>query len=368
MSNSQSGKLKNYYKILEIDAFADEAAIRSAFRKLVRRYHPDVDRNNNTLEEKFKLINEAYDTLGNPEKKAFYDESLKIALGLNADKKKQTANSGQNQTGTKSSGDTRTKANPKPAGKTQGKTEPPPLNEFFETFLKKGFNFGGDGPDDSSSFTGNSQRQGGPKGSPKRGQDVTVEAAITPAEADEGVVKTVNVQHNEVCRRCAGTGKVSGSVCTACNGDNMLKRHKKIDVRIPRGVKNGSKVRVGGEGGRGLDGGEPGDLFLLIKIAIDPGLKIEGLDVYSEVPISITDAVLGTTLDVATINGKVKMTVPPLTSSGKVFRLKEQGVQNGSNRGDQFVTVKIMAPENLSKRELELYNELARLQNGRNTP
>jgi molecular chaperone DnaJ len=357
-----AGKLKNYYKILELELFADEAAVKAAFKKLVRKYHPDVDRTNPALEEKFKLINEAHEMLSNAEKRAFYDESLKLALGLEKDKKQQSR-AKLKPSASKTAQQTAT--GPKATAKSE---TVPPLNEFFESFLKKGFGTNDDGKGES--FFHNSQKQSGSgssgrKTTSKRGQDVTVEAAITPLEAEEGVVKTVNVQHNEICRRCAGTGKVNGTPCTGCNGDKILQRHKKIDVRIPKGVKNGSKVRVAGEGGRGTEGGEHGDLFLLIRIDIDPGLRIEGLDVYSEVPIGITDAVLGATLDIPTVGGKVKMTVPPLTSSGKVFRLKEQGVQNGASRGDHFVTVRIVAPDNLNKRELELYNELARLQQER---
>jgi molecular chaperone DnaJ len=126
-------------------------------------------------------------------------------------------------------------------------------------------------------------------------------------------------------------------------------------------VKNGSRVRVAKEGGRGAGGAESGDLFLQIEISYDPSLRIEGLDVYGEVALSITDAVLGGELDVPTLGGPVKMTIPPGTQTGKVFRLKDRGVQSGMAKGDHFVTVVVVTPENLTARERELYQELARL-------
>jgi DnaJ-class molecular chaperone len=237
-----------------------------------------------------------------------------------------------------------------------------PINELFETFLKKGFKTENQNAEDGIFRTAqqkDSTKDG--KEKPRRGEDVIVQTAISPVEAEQGVVKTVNVQHNELCRRCSGTGKVNGTPCTGCNGEKILVRLKKIDVRIPAGVKQGSRVRVDREGGRGQGGAENGDLFLQIEIAYDPSLRIEGLDVYGEMPISVTDAVLGGEIEVPTLMGPVKMSVPPSTASGKTFRLKERGAQNGQNIGDHYVTVKIVPPVNLSAREKELYEELARL-------
>ena len=209
-----TGKLKNYYKILELELFADEAAVKAAFKKLVRKYHPDVDRNNPSLEEKFKLINEAYEMLGSTEKRAFYDESLKLALGMDG---KQPP-PGKDKAQPKPQARSGEGARPKPSAtsaRSDGKADAQqPINEFFESILKKGFGAGEDGkPGEagkggSGSFFNSSQKQTAStgKGTPKRGQDATVEAVVTPVEADEGVVKTVNVQHNDVCRRCSGTG------------------------------------------------------------------------------------------------------------------------------------------------------------------
>ncbi len=348
-------KFKNYYHILELGEFADGEAIKAAYRKLARQYHPDVNPSD-AAGEKFKLLNEAYDVLGDPDKKVLYDQSLKIV-------QKKVTKPAEAKTTAGASGK---KASPPPSSSDLRDKTAASINELFESFLKKGL--GGVPPQDNKTKHSHKKEQDGVfKNNRKdnkatRGQDVTVEASITPMEAQQGVVKTVNVQHNEVCKRCNGTGKINGSQCGTCHGEKIMIRLKKIDVRIPAGVKQGSKVRVAGEGGRGQNNGENGDLFLQIQIAMDPSLRIEGLDVYGEAVISVLEAVLGGEINVPTLAGSYKVTIPPLSSTGKVLRLKEQGVQNGQLKGDHFVTLKIMAPESLTAKEKELYEELARLQ------
>ncbi|MBX2861301.1 MAG: DnaJ domain-containing protein [Vampirovibrio sp.] len=359
--------LKNYYKVLELETFADADTIKAAYRRLARKYHPDLNKDNVAAEEKFKRINEAYDYLSDSSRKAIYDQSLKQMSQKKVKKEKATSQKSQSQKSPPPQKKAQTKSPehpPKPQAEEPASSTP--IHELFESFLKKGF-----GTEESAQH----KRQGTkkpkdtkssgvfkPKSAVKRGEDISVETNITPLEAEQGVIKTVNVQHNEFCRHCSGTGKVSGSSCSTCHGEKIVTRLKKIDVRIPVGVKQGSKVRVSGEGGRGKNGGEDGDLFLNISIAVDPSLRIDGANVYCEVTISITEAVLGAELDVPTLNGPVKMTVPPNTSSGKVFRLKGMGVQHGGVKGDEFVTVNITSPDSLSDREKELFEELAKIQ------
>lgn len=396
------GAFKNYYRVLDVQDFADPEAIKAAYRQLARKFHPDLNGGNMEAEERFKEINEAYDILGNPDKRLPYDNTLRLVLNKpNASPPKGVPPQYKDAAKHKS----------KPQGKPSSTTKEGPsstssINDLFESF-KRGFQAtekpspstgtsstaSGSGhhtrqekssppppppktsPHSQGQQTHQQSRQNPPpkpktaqqetrsanSDKPKRGEDVTVEALITPTEAESGVVKTVNVQHSELCKKCAGTGRVNGLLCSTCQGEKVLVRLKKLDVRIPGGVKQGSKVRIAREGGRGVNGGEPGDLFLQIKISLDSALKIEGLNVYCDVVISVTEAVLGVDLDVPTLSGKVKMAIPPLTSSGKVFRLKEQGVKNGNSRGDQFVTVQIQAPSKVSPREKELYLELSRL-------
>jgi molecular chaperone DnaJ len=383
---------RHLYAQLELEPFAPMDEVKSAYRRLARQYHPDLNRDNPSAEERFKAINEAYDTLGDGERKAAYDVSLKALLKV-AERKsatgpakatphppsdapraseprkeaaKQAPSPASEQTTAESKTDpTSTAAEPGASSGNAG-----PLNDLFSSLFR------GRQTASSKSNAQNAYRRAaektegasdtkstaaGTSGPRRRGQDVSVDASITPLEAQSGVIKTVNVQHHEACRRCSGTGRLNGSLCGGCNGDKAVSRLKKIDVRIPPGVKHGSKVRVAREGGRGVNGGDPGDLFLNIQIAVDPSLRIEGLDVHLELPIAVTEAVLGAELEVPTVHGALRMTIPAGTSSGKVFRLREQGVQNGQNRGDQYVTVVVVVPKNLTERERELYRELARL-------
>lgn len=369
---------KNYYQILGLEPFADAEAIRAAFRKLARQHHPDLNAGKPQAEERFKEINEAYEVLSSPDKRAMHDASLQAmqggkAAGKAAYKKQAAEQPKGKATPPPSSAEKKAKPEPPPPNpkseeaQKQAKGGTTSINDLFESFLKKGFQDSGNksGAEEGVFRTG--KESGKTQEKPKRGEDVVVKTAITVQEAAEGVVKTVNVQHNEICRRCSGTGKVSGTVCTACNGEKILVRLKKIDVRIPAGVKNGSKVRVAKEGGRGQGNAENGDLFLQIEINYDPDLRIEGIDVYGEAAISVTEAVLGSEIEVSTLNGPVKMMIPPGTQTGKMFRLKERGVQSGLTRGDHFVTVVVVVPENLSLREQELYQELARLRPERPT-
>lgn len=370
-------KLKNYYQVLEVDLFADSETVKASFRKLARQYHPDLNSGNKAAEEKFKSLNEAYDVLSDPDKRAPYDDALKRILKIIPPPSKKEKPPPSKATA--ASGSATRPGTAKQEG-GEGSSSNIPISELFQNFKKNFQNTASQTPPKPEQKSGGNQstnkadtagRSDGNKvfrtEKAKRGDDVTVEAFITPLEAEQGVVKTVNVQHNEICRRCSGTGRVNGLLCSGCNGEKIVVRLKKIDVRIPMGVKHNSKVRIAREGGRGSGGEENGDLFLLIRISVDPSLRIDGLNVYCDLPLQIPEAILGAEIEVPTLTGKVKMTIPPLTSSGKVFRLKEQGVQNGLNKGDQFVTVHIVSPESLLPREKELYQELSRIRTDKNT-
>ena len=379
---------KNYYQMLEIEPFSDMETVKGAYRKLARKYHPDLNGGNKSAEERFKQINEAYDALSQPARKQQYDDSLRIILNVRASRQSNTS---QTVTPTLKSGGkadkgATTKArtasesskketeSDKPSGTAD--EESTPINELFETFLKRGFTSGSrkgrdsttqakNKPGDKTSKTYKTTAQ---QARGQRGEDITVETSISLLEAEQGVVKTVNIQHNEVCKRCSGTGRINGVMCIGCQGEKVQTRLKKLDVRIPPGVKEGSKVRVAGEGGRAEGQGDNGDLFLKIKITLNANLRIEGVDVHCELAITVPDAVLGAEVDVPTLNGTVKMTIPAYTPSGKVFRLKELGARNGVIRGDQFVTVRVDIPTKLTARERVLYQELAQIQqNQRNT-
>ncbi|MEB3286403.1 MAG: DnaJ C-terminal domain-containing protein [Vampirovibrionales bacterium] len=382
---------KNYYQALELANFADLEQVKSAFRRLAREYHPDLNAGSKDKEERFKQINEAYETLGVADKKAHYDQTLKIRLKIVTGSSKPEPAASPRATESSKPAPEKNRPNPKEAGVSSGSDFFDKVRKAFANQEKVNEKVGASFfKSTGTKFSGHQKTNRSP--APKRGQDVSVEAMITYQEAQEGVIKTVNVQQQDICRRCSGTGKVTGKGCPLCHGEKYLIRHKKIDVKIPAGVKSGSKVRVAAEGAKGENGADAGDLFLLIKVEAAPksasgsnshntykgsdparspdefrqSLRVEGLDVYGELPVSIPQAVLGATLSVPTLYAQVELTIPPLTSSGRVLRLKEQGVSSGNEKGDYYITLRIVSPDGLTDREKELYQELLRLNNTRN--
>lgn len=362
----------SYYELLEVQLSASAQEVKSAYRKLARKYHPDVNPNDRGAETKFKLISEAYAVLSDPQKRKAYDLSLGVSQRKTTQTKTKQA-AGRQKSG-KSTSKTRTKTDskkPPPSDDSSFKdTSSTKFREMFDTLFKKVDDAVKAKAQDASAQAASAKAKGPesktettPK--PVRGDDVTVETLITPEEAKEGTVKKVNVEHSQSCRRCSGTGKVSGLPCTNCHGEKVTLSTRRIDVKIPAGVKTGSKVRVAKEGGRGYGGGEPGDLFLKIEIQQNRALKVDGDNVYYDLEISIPQAVLGDEITVPTLNGPVKMVVPAGSRSGKVLRLKGQGVTKGRSSGDQFVTLQIVPPTQLGKREKALYEELKKLEEDR---
>ena len=167
----------------------------------------------------------------------------------------------------------------------------------------------------------------------------------------------------QACVRCQGTGKVPSTPCASCNGTGRVIKNERIAVKIPPGVDNGSNIRIQGKGQAGPVGGPPGDLYIVTRVRPHPFFERKGDNLYCEVPITVTEAALGAKIEVPTVDGKASMRIPPGTGSGQVFRLRGMGVPylKGSGRGDQFVTVKIVVPQNLDARSQELFRELGRL-------
>jgi len=377
-----------FYRLLNVSPAASDAEIKASFRKLARQYHPDVNAGSAEAERHFKAVGEAYATLSNPEKRKQYD-----ALNGVTPKPKQTQASTSSSNTQKSA----PKAEPPKAKPNEPKAKsaappppkkqtPPPKESPKEDPTAKASNqFKGmfDGlfrkedrqseaaapkPSAKSTQAEPPKSQTKPKAPPaSRGEDVIVETVITGDEAERGTVKPVSVFHVEPCKRCSASGKVNGLICPACGGEKQQTHAKKLDVRIPAGVKTGSKVRVAKEGGYGVNGGEPGDLFLLVKVDNDKSLRIEGPHVYSEVPVTLPEAVLGCDVQVKTLQGVVTMQIPPLTASGTVLRLKGKGVVVNSNTpiGDQFVTVQVVMPKSLTSEEKTHYQALLKLQTAR---
>jgi DnaJ-class molecular chaperone len=325
-------EFKDYYKILGVARGADDATIKSAYRKLARKYHPDV---NKGKDDRFKEINEAYEVLSDPEKRRRYD-----TLGPDWQRyAQQGAPSGGFHVEYGEGGD---------------------FSDFFRTiFGDMGARASGGRGGFEDLFGGTFTRAGG-RGR-RRGQDVQADVEISLEEAFAGARKTFALELEEPCETCQGSGNVGGKPCTACHGTGWQRARREVDVRIPPGVRTGQKVRVSGEGGGGTGG--RGDLYLVVSVAPHPQFERRGDDLTHALPITAPEAALGATIEVPTLRGKVSMKVPPSTSSGRTFRLRGYGMPRlkGGGAGDQLVTVKIVMPTELTAAERELYERLKAL-------
>ena len=315
-------QFRDYYETLGVSKTATEDEIRTAFRKLARKYHPDVAKDKKTAEEKFKQINEAYEVLSDPEKRQKYDQ-----LGAN-----------WNQPGG-------FQPQPEWSGRPGGRR--------YSQWSGDGgpgveFEFGGTGFSDffEAFFGGGRGRSafggfGGREATTERGADVEADILVTLEEALHGSKRTVSL-------RRAGSNKV-----------------ETYQVKIPRGVHEGQRIRLAGQGEAGARGGKSGDLFLRVRLAKHPDFSIEGSDLVHEVNIAPWQATLGAELRVPTLEGTVRLKIPPGTQGGQRFRLREHGLAGISGkRGDLYVIAQINIPKKLSEREREIWNELAKLHGG----
>jgi DnaJ-class molecular chaperone len=343
-------KDKDYYKILGLDTSADTKEIKSAYRALARKYHPDTNQGNKLSEEKFKEIGEAYSVLNDPAQKTKYD----MLRGLS---QKQPNKSEQAKKQASEAYSESKKTSEKAAEKQKKEPDKKPFGDVFSDFVEKIFE------KETPKAKPQEAKKETSKPEPKKGDDITADISITIVEAHNGTVRKVNILHTETCPKCKGKRYTNGSQCTFCKSNGEISQHKKISVKIPPNVKEGSKIRIAGEGNKGQNGGANGDLFLLISIIKNAIFEYENLNVLCEIPITPTEAALGADIMIPTIEGQISMKIPPETSSGKKFRLSGEGIPdaNNSKRGDQIVTVRIEIPHNLSAKEKELYIELGKI-------
>lgn len=330
---------KNLYEILEVSSSASTSTIKSAYRKLVRKYHPDLNSGDEICAKKFKEITEAYEILSDTDKKKNYD----ILRGFY---RETTSQSKFNEANRAYKAYNENHQNERQNTHYEGFSNI--FNDILEGFKKT----------TSSSEHRNYKTK---QTRPERGSDINVDVTIPISEAMHGTSRTVNILHTEVCPNCQGRTFLNGRKCPICKGLGEQSIHKKLNVKIPANVKHGSKIRIANEGNRGFNGGKNGDLYLNIKIENNSNFKYDGLNILCTIPISPFEAVLGATIDIMTPNGKVKMKITPNTQSGQKFRLAGQGlVQDGTitKKGDMIITVNIEIPQKSSEEEIELYKKL----------
>jgi DnaJ-class molecular chaperone len=321
---------KDYYEVLGVPKSATEKDVKSAYRKLARKWHPDANpKNVKAAEEKFKEIAEAYEVLGDPEKRKKYD-----ALG--ADWQRASEQAAAQRRYRAQSGAEETSFN---FGEGSG------FSDFFDSF-----------------FSGIGRRQTATRDFARRGRDLETTIDLTLPEAFKGGKKSVQLQIDDVCPRCHGSGVLDNQICPVCGGTGRQLQTKRFEVTVPKGVRSGQRIRLAGQGGSGSGGGPNGDLYLDVNIVGDPRFERRGDDLYVDLPTSIYDLVLGGEVRVPTMTGDVTMKIPPGTQTNKLLRLAAKGMPKAKGgNGDQYVRLVGMLPERLSERELELFRELAQL-------
>ena len=314
---------RDYYEVLGVSRGASEDEIKKAYKKMARKYHPDLNPGDKSAEEKFKEVNEAYEVLSDADKKARYDQYGHAGVDPNF---------GAGGFG----------------GGFDGGFDFGDLGDIFGSFFGGGFGGG---------------RRTNPN-APQRGESIRMSIAISFEEAAFGCEKEVTVERYETCDTCHGSGCAPGTspeVCPDCHGTGTVRKKKTIQASIPAGIDNGQTISIRGQGNAGKNGGPAGDLLITITVRPHELFRREGTSVLCEAPITFTQAVLGAELEIPTIDGKVKYTLPEGTQSGTTFRLKGKGIPsiNGRGRGDQYVTVYIETPKNLNKEQKEALKKFA---------
>jgi len=332
---------KDYYAILGVPKNAAQKDVKSAYRKLARKWHPDANPQNvKEAEEKFKEISEAYEVLGDAEKRKKYDllgpDWQQAARQAEQQRRYRTSAGGEDFEFGNFGGE---------AGGPSG------FSDFFDMF-----------------FTGVGRRQpgGGAASFSQRGQDLETTIELPLRDLYDGGTKSISLQIEDVCPRCHGTGTESGRLCLQCHGTGRVLAVKKFDVTIPRGIGEGQRIRLAGQGGAGVNGGPNGDLYLIVKSPEDETYRRKGDDLYVDLPVSIYDLLLGGEVKVPTLGGQVAMTIPEGTQNNRLLRLSGKGMPRvkGGGSGDQYVRLVGRLPQNLSDKEKKLFKELASLRNG----
>src|ERR1017187_1246202 len=394
---------KDYYSTLGVKKAATSDEIRKAFRKLARKYHPDVNPNDKKAEEKFKEISEANDVLSDEKKRKIYDQLGFYSDNIDPAAAEAAARGGYG--GGFSGGSAR-------PGARGGQEVPFDFGGFDFSGFQGGGRERGAAQEQGSGFGGSFRDifggifSGGQKSrGPRPGTDLEYQVSVDFWSAVRGGVARLEIERQETCPackgksttggsiecpecsgtgqvtqmggrmkfniqcpRCSGTGKVQNG-CSTCDGEGVVTRREPLEFRIKPGTRDGQRIRLAGRGNAGTDGGAAGDLYLIIKVGTHPVFRRVGDDIHVTIPVTIAEAALGAKIEVPTIDtkdggGRTQLKIPPGTQTGQKLRLREKGVPSGSRegaRGDEIVEVKIVVPHVQDERSKEILRELARL-------
>jgi molecular chaperone DnaJ len=328
---------KDYYTILGVSRNAADKDIKATYRRLARQFHPDVNPGNKAAEQHFKEINQAYEVLSDPEKRKKYDQ-----YGENWEHGEQYAEAVRQQQQAQQRAGVRFSQQPgdeQAAGFEEGDLE----SMFGNLFGGKGGGFG---------------RRGSRI---RKGEDLEYQIELTLEEAFNGTMRNISLQSEVPCTACRGTGRIQNLPCSVCRGAGTVAQVKRLEVKIPAGVEDGSRVRIAGKGQQGVGGGTPGDLFLVVSLKKHHLFERKDNDLYIDISVPLTTAMLGGEVQVPTLKGvKLALKIPAETPNEKVFRLSGQGmpVLGSTAKGDLLVKMKVVLPKSLSAEEKALFTRL----------
>lgn len=313
-------KKRDYYEVLGVPRSATEKDLKAAYRKLARKFHPDVNPNDKSAEEKFKEVSGAFAVLSDPEKRAKYDRGGHEAFEPGFDPFQGTTIDFQD------------------LGLGN-------LSDIFEMF-------GGGG-----------RRRAAPRRA-ARGEDLTLEMRLPFGDAIHGTTLEVAIPRAVSCSHCGGRGRLaSGGACRVCRGGGRVSVTENVKTRIPAGIDDAERVRIPGKGNEGVGGGPSGDAYVTIRVEPHPLFRRDGSDLVCEVPVGVVKATLGGDVDVPTLEGRATIKIPAGTRGGQRFRLKGRGVvaRAGHPAGNLYAVVQLVTPRDLDARSREIFEELARL-------
>jgi molecular chaperone DnaJ len=371
---------RDYYEVLGVKRDAKPEEIKKAYRRLARKYHPDVNPGDKASEERFKLTTEAHDVLSDPKKRSVYDRFGQYSDNL-ADAAARGAGPGFGNT-TRGTGGIRFED-----FDWGGTSSPGGGSSFSDIF--------------SSLFGGAKAEREPPRAQPKRGADIEMPLALSFEEAIKGLTTNITVNRSEQCPRCNGAGDIGGPVmecptckgsgtvqkaggrlrftqecsdcegtgrrrspCSLCKGKGTVPKTETVKVRIPAGVETGSRVRIPGKGEGGRLGAPSGDLHIITNVGQHKHFTRKGDNIYVTVPITVPEAALGAKIEVPTVEGKAQLRIPPGTQSGQKFRLRQRGapsLRKPGAHGDQFVEVQVTLPKLISEETKELLRQYSKM-------